>query len=95
MAYRYSDTYPEALGHAIQRKAAQGEQSMSLGFKNGSPDKNAAPEFTGDAAYGSLGARGAFGAAVNDPANQEAQRMAGDFMQRYLGGVFSPESGYA
>lgn len=95
MAFQYPGSYPQALDMAIQRKAAQEEQSMSMGFKNGSPDKNAAAEFTGDAVSGRLGERGSFGSTVNDPANREAQRMAGDFMNRYLGGIFSPESGYA
>ena len=62
----------------------------SLGYVAGSPDKRTDAEYSGDTMSGNLGAYGKFGLAVNDVTNEPAQRFAGDFMERYLNGIFGP-----
>ena len=86
-----ADSQASALGRGIDSKMMRRETPPgSLGYIAGSPDKRATPEYTGDTMTGNLGEFGEFGTAVNDVTNEPAQRFAGDFMQRYLNGIFAP-----
>jgi len=84
-------TQSRALDAAIARKEAQEENiPSSLGYESSSPVKGASERYRGGVTGGNLGAYGAFGGQINDVSNQPAQRFAGDFMDRYLNGIFSP-----
>lgn len=94
MAFRLpadQDAQARIFDLAIQSKQDQEENvAGGLGFEASSPVKRASDRFQGDTTGGSLGAYGSFGRQVNDVANQPAQRFAGDFMDRYLNGIFGP-----